>query len=109
MFKLVLISNSLKYVLKVKNNLTKVKNNLTKKELAYFLAHITGLGREVEVAKIQAGVGQVTTTTNYLDTPLTTEQFERYRKAEEISRGNKPNLNRIFISQSIKINFQNCP
>ena len=73
----VLISNSLK-------DYIKAKNNMEKKELAYFLAHITGLGREVEVAKIQAGVGQVTTTTNHLDRPLTPEQLERYIKTKKI-------------------------
>ena len=57
----------------------KAKNKMTQKESGYFLANLIGLNPKVQVAKIQAGIGQKDTESN--DFQVTTEELEDFRKS----------------------------
>ena len=61
------------------NQFMRAKKKMTQKESGYFLANLIGLNPKVQIAKIQAGVGQGDV--NRGDRQLSTEEWDRHREA----------------------------
>ena len=60
------------------NQFMRAKKKMTQKDFFYALANLIGKTSDIQVAKIQAGVG--VQRERGLDAPLTPEQLEHYRK-----------------------------